>query len=255
VKRVFTDLGFTVEVKENLTGHEIYRLMSETAFRSDLGEFDIFVCFLMAHGFLSGGKDDVIFGSDNRRQTLRNLWHPFQASVCDGLSHKPKLFFVQACRMSQAVARRVGDVAVRLQRETEMKTDTQRRLTRTPYADVTAISVMNVGNESTLEDEDEDEKWNLHPVRAEDDFLFAHANTKDSVAFRDPNTGSVFVQTLCEVIEESGRDHDLMSLLVQVNGRIARLPAPDGCLEGPVVCFESRLRKSVMLGRRLEAWM
>lgn len=85
----FKQLGFQVDLKSNLTCHEMLSLAIDYAGK-DHTDCD---CFAMA--VLSHGDDGQVFGTDAVMQ-IKKLVEPLKR--CETLRGKPKLFIVQACR-------------------------------------------------------------------------------------------------------------------------------------------------------------
>ena len=51
---------------------------------------------------------------------------------------------------------------------------------------------------------------------------FLQASYKDYVSFRNPNTGSWFIQALCSTIDDSHPYHSLDDILTEVRARVAK---------------------------------
>uniref|UniRef100_H2YMP8 Caspase family p20 domain-containing protein n=1 Tax=Ciona savignyi TaxID=51511 RepID=H2YMP8_CIOSA len=129
-----------------------------------------------------GGRDDMLYAADDKME-LSHFTEPFQADKCKSLAGKPKLFFVQACRADQLNKNiLVGQVSA----------DT--------------LDASNQSPEVRL------------PVQA--DFLISLATTAEHYAWRN-EYGSIFIQTLCSVLNKYGHTLDLHKLLTRVNGMVA----------------------------------
>ena len=92
IKKTFEWLQFDVEVKVDLTAKMMMAELRRAA-NIDHGKYDMFVCFILSHGFEEG-----IFGTDLfyiKKLQIRKL---FYGNKCKSLLGKPKLFFIQACR-------------------------------------------------------------------------------------------------------------------------------------------------------------
>ena len=90
----FTFLGYKVEPHYNLTSFDMYNVMEEICNRPDHSNYDSFVCCISTHGNVKGlyGADSVLVKRDEFQGLVKNAGH---------LRGKPKLFFIQACRMDQ----------------------------------------------------------------------------------------------------------------------------------------------------------
>uniref|UniRef100_A0A1I8J2I1 CASPASE_P20 domain-containing protein n=1 Tax=Macrostomum lignano TaxID=282301 RepID=A0A1I8J2I1_9PLAT len=116
---------------------------------------------------MAHGSHDCIYGRDGCPYEIRKLTDRFQSSVCRSLEGRPKAFFIQACRGS--------------------------RLDR-------AVVAPNSREET---DEAPAPVYNTAVRPAESDFLLCYANTPGSAAFRNIDTGSLYVQTVCDFIEKT----------------------------------------------------
>ncbi|XP_069839435.1 caspase-8-like isoform X2 [Dendropsophus ebraccatus] len=110
---------------------------------------------------LSHGEKGIVFGTDWEEVPVKDITNCFNGLKCPSLVGKPKVFFIQACQ---------GD-----------KFDPG-----VTYASDNNTA-MYVGDAKTL------------PVTA--DFLTAFACVEDYVSLRSTVTGSVYIQTLCTVLQ------------------------------------------------------
>ncbi|XP_021341944.1 caspase-1-A-like isoform X2 [Mizuhopecten yessoensis] len=108
MQKLFKKLCFDVLSFQDLTKKQMLSVLQDAA---KLKEFhhqsDCFACVIGSHGAeISSGlnnhsalntKKHVIYGTDDHVDTNR-LTDLFSDSNCPGLRHKPKLFFIQACR-------------------------------------------------------------------------------------------------------------------------------------------------------------
>ena len=53
------------------------------------------------------------------------------------------------------------------------------------------------------------------------DFFYAFGSEEDYVSFRDPTDGSLFIQTVCSILEQHWRRRSLLSMMTMVNSRVA----------------------------------
>ena len=90
ITRLFKELHFIVEIRQNLGRLEILKVAQEMAAR-DHSKYAVFALFIMSHG----DKKDVIYGVDNRKAGMEDLMCEFTATNCPTLENKPKLFFIQ----------------------------------------------------------------------------------------------------------------------------------------------------------------
>ncbi|XP_071950866.1 uncharacterized protein [Antedon mediterranea] len=95
LERVFTYLGFIVEVKRDQTAQEMTDVMDEMR-RRDHSQYDCFVCCI-----LSDGRLGEVFGSDGKTCNMLQLASNLRADKCESLHSKPKVFFIQASRTKE----------------------------------------------------------------------------------------------------------------------------------------------------------
>lgn len=148
------ELLFDVHVKNNLTGNQMREVAIEVAHR-DHSAFDSLVFIVMSHG----SDRDRISGVDGRHVGIEELMSEFTATKCPTLQNKPKIFILQACRGSL----------------------TESMVPANRHAD----SVPRLSADSTL-------------VRgacpSEADFLLAFAAAPGYPAYRDEESGSLFIE-------------------------------------------------------------
>ncbi|XP_053440935.1 caspase-7 [Nycticebus coucang] len=113
---------------------------------------------------------------------IKDLTAHFRGDRCKTLLEKPKLFFIQACR------------------GTELDDGIQ-------------------ADSGPINDTDANPRYKI-PVEA--DFLFAYSTVPGYYSWRSPGRGSWFVQALCSILEEHGKDLEIMQILTRVNHRVAR---------------------------------
>uniref|UniRef100_A0A3Q2ID67 Caspase 7 n=1 Tax=Equus caballus TaxID=9796 RepID=A0A3Q2ID67_HORSE len=131
---------------------------------------------------LSHGEENLIYGTDGMTP-IKDLTGHFRGDRCKTLLEKPKLFFIQACR------------------GTELDDGIQ--------ADSGPIN----------DDTDANPRYKV-PVEA--DFLFAYSTVPGYYSWRNPGSGSWFVQALCSILNEHGKSLEIIQILTRVNHRVAR---------------------------------
>ena len=97
LKTSLEKIGYTVILTKNLTGdgmkEELERVRDE---RINEGH-DSFICCILSHGGSHG-----IFGTDKKCIPVNQFSEILEADKCPQLMHKPKIFFIQACRGTEA---------------------------------------------------------------------------------------------------------------------------------------------------------
>ncbi|XP_016839660.1 caspase-1-like isoform X1 [Nasonia vitripennis] len=128
-----------------------------------------------------GLKNDLICAKDVVYK-LENVWKPFTADKCSSLAGKPKLFFFQACRGDNL------DGGIKMMRSGTTETDSSSASYQIPtYAD----------------------------------FLFAHSTVQGFYSWRNPEEGTWYVQSLCDVFDEYAATHDLAKLMTITARKVA----------------------------------
>ncbi|XP_052092691.1 caspase-7-like isoform X2 [Mytilus californianus] len=106
---IFTKLGFDVKPYRNLTATQIRKTMEKEM--SKIHEkSDCFACVIASHGEEMELETEnnihinehVIVGTDGQVVKTRDIVEMFNADNCVELKDKPKFFFIQACRTSNA---------------------------------------------------------------------------------------------------------------------------------------------------------
>ncbi|PAA76300.1 hypothetical protein BOX15_Mlig006436g2 [Macrostomum lignano] len=189
-------LGFIVEVRTDLTGRQLLEAAAKAAKKAHRHRnADAFVCFLLAHGD-SGGN---VYGVDGVSVSLNDIAAAFDVVRCPELAGKPKAFFVQACRGSKVVAAATCSYALPPELDGPAAAEQPRA---TPLA--------------------------VSPEGA--DYLFGFACCESRPAYRCSVSGSIFVQTLCDVIDNwLGSDDptaevDVEDALMEARRRICAAP-------------------------------
>ncbi|EPY82178.1 caspase-7 [Camelus ferus] len=113
---------------------------------------------------------------------IKDLTAHFRGDRCKTLLEKPKLFFIQACR------------------GTELDDGIQ-------------------ADSGPINDTDANPRYKV-PVEA--DFLFAYSTVPGYYSWRNPGSGSWFVQALCSILNEHGKSLEILQILTRVNNRVAR---------------------------------
>ncbi|NXR08900.1 CASP8 protein, partial [Semnornis frantzii] len=141
-------------------------------------------CFICF--IFSHGEKDKIKGIDNEVVNIKDLLSCFSGSNCPSLAGKPKLFFIQACQGF------VGHPAVIVKEDFSGHFETD----ATPQ-----ISI---------------------PDQA--DILVGMATVEDYECYRSIETGSIYIQCLCDKMELlCPLSKDLITILTEVNKEVGRV--------------------------------
>ncbi|XP_067879367.1 caspase-7-like [Heterodontus francisci] len=160
----------------------------------------------------SHGEEGVIYGADSHPVKLRDIYSMFTAQSCPTLAGKPKIFFVQACRGLEM------DDGVSLQTDGVIETD------------------------SGCCKQDSFSHYEAVP----EDTAVHFCTSPDHAAFLSPG-GSIFLQSLCEVLVGEERHWELLRIMTRVNCLVAWNFESRGENGGKkqMPCFISKLQEEV----------
>ncbi|NXA26368.1 CASP8 protein, partial [Ibidorhyncha struthersii] len=131
----------------------------------------------------SHGEKDKIKGADHKFVNIKDLLSCFSGSNCPSLAGKPKLFFIQACQGS------VGHPAVTIKEDFSGHLETD------------AVPLTSIPDQA--------------------DILVGMATVEDYECYRCPETGSVYIQCLCDKMELlCPLRKDLITILTEVNKEV-----------------------------------
>ncbi|KAK3554112.1 hypothetical protein QTP70_019213 [Hemibagrus guttatus] len=167
-------------------------------------------CFVCI--FLTHGTEGHIYASDGMFK-IKEITDPFRGDQCKSLVGKPKIFIFQAC---------AGD----------------------KYED--AVTGMMGG---CIDDEENvEESANIYTIPAGADFLMCYSVAEGFYSFRDINSGTFYIQDLCETLKDHGSTLEFTELLTLVNQKVSRRSANLGFGKLPkkqMPCFTSMLTKKL----------
>lgn len=123
---------------------------------------DCFICCILSHG-----DKGIIYGTDGKEASIRELTSYFTGSKCPSLAGKPKVFFIQACQGNN------------FQKAVPVETD----LEKDNYLDIDSLPQKNY-------------------IPDEADFLLGMATVKYCVSYREPMHGTWYIQSLCQSLKE-----------------------------------------------------
>lgn len=173
----FQKLHFEVVSHKDCTVSKIREILRVFQ-RMDHESKDCFICCILSHG-----NKGIIYGTDGKEVSIRELTSYFTGSSCPSLAGKPKVFFIQACQ---------GDS---FHKAVPVETDSE----RDNYLDMDLSSQKNY-------------------IPDEADFLLGMATVKYCVSYREPMRGSWYIQSLCESLRQRcPLGDDILSILTGVN--------------------------------------
>ncbi|KAM9314391.1 caspase-6-like isoform 2-T2 [Pholidichthys leucotaenia] len=203
-------LNFDVFCFNNKNKEEVLNEISQAA-KSDHSDAD---CFFLA--FLSHGEKDYVYAYDGEI-SIKDITAMFKGTECKSLVGKPKIFVLQACR---------GDVHDDAVQEC-LVTDT---MTEGEQVEVDASA--------------------LYTLPAGADFVMCYSVAEGYFSYRNPISGSWYIQDLCEALQRYGESLEFAELLTLVNRKVSRRSV-DKCADKRVIgkkqmpCFTSMLTKKL----------
>jgi len=188
IKNTFEQLGFQVQQHDDLTSDKIEKELDKIEKQQDLS---CLALFILTHG----EKKGTIYTYDDELNLNKDIIDRILPTKCKQLAGKPKLIFIQACAGSETDA---GTVVYGSQPEcfpaTRGKAQSRLSLIEEPA---------------------------IYCIPNYADLLVFQASYKGHFAFRS-SSGSWFIQTVCEVIDESGDNEDLSSVLTRAARKISQ---------------------------------
>lgn len=95
LKHFFDDnLSFEVKVMRNRNAEEMQEIINRVS-ETDFTKYESMFMFILSHGCEQG-----IYGTDGGIVNTEEILQKFTADKCESLAAKPKMFFFQACRVS-----------------------------------------------------------------------------------------------------------------------------------------------------------
>ncbi|KAG7333774.1 hypothetical protein KOW79_002181 [Hemibagrus wyckioides] len=174
----------------------------------DHADADCFVCIFLTHG-----TEGHIYASDDMFK-IKEITDPFRGDKCKSLVGKPKIFIFQACAGEK-------------------------------YED--AVTGM-VGGDIVDDEENVEEAANIYTIPAGADFLMCYSAAEGFYSFRDIWSGTLYIQDLCETLEQHGSSKEFTELLTLVNQKVSRRSVNLGygkMGKKQMPCFTSMLTKKL----------
>lgn len=182
--------------------------------KTDHTPYDCFVVVIMAHGGLG-----ELYGVNGDAFPVHRLTFDFSTDKCPSLAGKPKLFFIQACRGDEYQLGYVLPVRASSDNTPDGNHDPLHRFpSRCP-------NPLVIGPPDKAEEEPAiaaaklPRRQRLVPSFA--DFLLSYATVAGFKAQRDPEKGSVYIQTLCHHLEQHGKTRSLLDIVTSVHREVS----------------------------------
>ncbi|KGL72303.1 Caspase-1, partial [Tinamus guttatus] len=194
--KLLEELGYKVETHRNLTSQEMANVLKEFAHCKEHWKSDSTFLVLMSHGVRAGicgtrsrdGNTDIL--------SLDTIYETFNNKHCQVLLGKPKVLIIQACR-----GEKDGSALVR-------NADSP----KTAGASSTRMTTARLQGDTIRE------------VHLESDFACLYSSTPDTVAWRSPLTGSIFIQRLIQQFRSCAHNNHLREIFRKVQSSFDNFP-------------------------------
>ncbi|VDM50072.1 unnamed protein product [Toxocara canis] len=208
-------LGYSVIIYRNLCSKEMMLGMQDFARKREHARVDSCVVCILTHG-----EHGELYGVDDQGVSVTELISLLNAKNCPSLAHKPKIFFLQACR------------GQRYDHGFPCGGDATDGLFDRFFSCTASQTNGNVQSDQQIKS----------PIEA--DILVSYATTPGYVSWRNSMKGSWFVQSICEVFSKYAKNTDILSMLTMVNKRVAEAFESSSGAYKQIPDHSSRLRRS-----------
>ncbi|XP_065646845.1 caspase-8 isoform X2 [Hydra vulgaris] len=224
LKKTFSWLNFEVVLHEDVDAKNMLNII-----RSQEKAIDCFVCCILSHGYKDG-----VYCSDGEKVSFEEMKICINGKLCDLLIEKPKLFFIQACQDYEKIDKHLDDdfhdkVRISEQEENDIYGASIQKSTEKVTSNVTDATLYqceiekkvttNVSDGKLDQFEMEKKRRQLHE---DSDLCFFIAATPGAPSWRNSETGSWFIQTLCKILKKHSKNKSLTDMLVKVNEKISK---------------------------------
>ncbi|XP_065587755.1 caspase-1-like [Cyrtonyx montezumae] len=193
--KLLEGLGYKVECHEDVTSQEMVTIMKKFADQKDHLTSDSTFLVFMSHGNSTGicgtesnGTTDILF--------FNTIYENFNNKHCRALMGKPKVVIIQCCRGGN-----VGSVLVHDSTNPEM-----------PLFSSDSVSIAGL------------EEDKIREAHLESDFATLYSSTPDTVSWRSPTKGSLFIQRLVEQFRNHAFNSDLQEMFRKVQRSFENFP-------------------------------
>ena len=190
----------SITVKRNLSKLQIKSALIEFRRKLEKNRPDFMVIVIMSHGFRDKiTRRDCIMDKNHEGMPISSIENMFiDGNYCPSMIGKPKFFFIQACRG-------------------KLYQEALSKISHHPIIPLVDFS-------ETDGEHDEEKLLQVDGVKyAHKSWFFTfHSTIKGYVSLRDPSCGTIFIQALCKVLEETWFVNDIGTIATEVNKRIMK---------------------------------
>ncbi|XP_030625023.1 caspase-9 [Chanos chanos] len=210
LERRFKSLNFETVVKRNLKAKHIRHELSTLAKR-DHSAYDCCVVIILSHGTEASHNrfPGAVHGVDGPSVPVQIITNYLNGQNCPSLQGKPKLFFIQACGGGEK------DIGFEV-------TPDEVKPSFGGTDDQTDAIPMSSSSDSLSMSDEPDARASL-PTPS--DILVSYSTFPGYVSWRDTQTGSWYVETLDQILEENAATDDLVTMLMMVNNEVSQISA------------------------------
>ena len=180
---LFSALGFTVKIHQNLIGRKIVDTVKSYGAMQHSGAFFLVI---LSHGTSIDNRPAVV-GTDGTPVVVSDLESFFYANNCNSLYGKPKIFLIDACRGSQ-------------EEKTFSPVSVSGKTIKKSCASLRRLDSVATGSDSV-------------------DFLIIYAATDGKVSFAT-DEGSYLTQAFVEVTSKADKNDSLQDIVTKVRVQV-----------------------------------
>lgn len=230
-------MHFDVHCLDDFTLHEIKEKLGKVSVM-DHTDNDCLLITFMTHG------DERTISAYDRDYKLDLITKYFTDTRSPTLKGKPRLFLIQACRGNG-----IDDGLTVDEHDEHMK-----ELSR-----IQQERRMRKGRDHTDAVPENDEHGReieqmVHNPPIYQDYLLVRSTMPGYFSFRNIDTGSWFIQELCNELEDDGYSDNFLHILTRVNNRVSRRESRANFLNGKkqILCISSMLTKILFFNANKE---
>uniref|UniRef100_A0A4W2EKP1 Caspase-9 n=1 Tax=Bos indicus x Bos taurus TaxID=30522 RepID=A0A4W2EKP1_BOBOX len=215
MRRRFHLLQFVVEVKCDLTAKQMVQALMQLA-RQDHSALDCCMVVILSHGCQASHLQfpGAVYGTDGCPVSVERIVNTFNGTGCPSLRGKPKLFFIQACGGEQ--------------KDHGFEVESTSPEDKTPSSDPEADATPFQEGPRSIDEPDA-----VSSLPTPSDILVSYSTFPGFVSWRDPKSGSWYIETLDSIFEQWAHCEDLQTLLLRVRLLRASVSSPGGVSRAP----------------------
>ncbi|DAA21216.1 TPA: caspase 9, apoptosis-related cysteine peptidase [Bos taurus] len=203
MRQRFHLLQFVVEVKCDLTAKQMVQALMQLA-RQDHSALDCCVVVILSHGCQASHLQfpGAVYGTDGCPVSVERIVNTFNGTGCPSLRGKPKLFFIQACGGEQ--------------KDHGFEVESTSPEDKTPSSDPEADATPFQEGPRSIDEPDA-----VSSLPTPSDILVSYSTFPGFVSWRDPKSGSWYIETLDSIFEQWAHCEDLQTLLLRVANAVS----------------------------------